>query len=190
MKKKPNLLAKILKQAKTPLHDAAAVNTTRWALYERLKATGLPVEIGTGGRTKFNRTKQGYPKAHWIDAACVGESGQHIIIPNGIVPLIAKATGHGNRQMCGTDRFGFPKRHRTNQKLHFGFQTGNIVKATIPTGKHKGIHTGKLLCRTTGNFDISTAKGRVQGIKHSHCTTIHHSDGYIYSKGEMHSSHI
>ncbi len=54
-------------QAKRPLHDAAAVNATRWALYERLKVTGLPVETGTGGRTKWN-----LPKTHWLDAACVG----------------------------------------------------------------------------------------------------------------------
>jgi 5-methylcytosine-specific restriction endonuclease McrA len=49
-------------QAKQPLHDAAAVNTTRWALYERLKATGLPVETGTGGRTKWNRLVRNLPK--------------------------------------------------------------------------------------------------------------------------------
>jgi 5-methylcytosine-specific restriction endonuclease McrA len=36
-------------QAKRPLKDAAAVNATRWALYRRLQATGLPVEVGTGG---------------------------------------------------------------------------------------------------------------------------------------------
>jgi len=190
LKNKPDLLAKILKQAKTPLHDAAAVNTTRWALYKRLKATGLPVETGTGGHTKFNRIKQEYPKAHWIDAACVGKSGEHIIIPKGMTPLIAKATGHGNRQMCGTDKYGFPKGHRTNQKTHFGFQTGNIVKATIPTGKHKGIHTGKISCRATGYFDISTTENRIQGIKHNHCTIIHHPDGYNYSKRETHSSHL
>jgi hypothetical protein len=35
-------------QAKRPRHDAAAVNATRWALSRRLKATGLPVETGTG----------------------------------------------------------------------------------------------------------------------------------------------
>jgi 5-methylcytosine-specific restriction endonuclease McrA len=37
---KPDLLAKLLAQAKAPLKDAAAVNTTRWALYDRLKALG------------------------------------------------------------------------------------------------------------------------------------------------------
>src|SRR5262249_3591039 len=38
-------------QAKQPLRDAAAVNATRWALYQRLVQTGLPLETGTGGRT-------------------------------------------------------------------------------------------------------------------------------------------
>src|SRR5215467_3596034 len=61
-------------QAKAPLKDAAAVNTTRWALLNRLKGAGLPIETGSGGLTKFNRTRRGLPKAHWIDAACVGEN--------------------------------------------------------------------------------------------------------------------
>src|SRR5262249_15858121 len=36
---------------KHPLRDAAAVNATRWARSRRLQATGLSVEVGTGGRT-------------------------------------------------------------------------------------------------------------------------------------------
>ena len=71
LRKKPDLLKQILAQVRVPLNDAAAVNSIRWALFERLKACGLPVEIGSGGRTKFNRTTRGLPKAHWIDAACV-----------------------------------------------------------------------------------------------------------------------
>ena len=73
-KRKPEVLAKVLKQAKAPLKDATAVNATRWELFRRLKATGLPIECGSGGRTKFNRTTQGLPKTHWLDAACVGAS--------------------------------------------------------------------------------------------------------------------
>lgn len=45
----PDLLQQILAQAKAPLKDAAAVNVTRWALYQRLQALGLPVECGSGG---------------------------------------------------------------------------------------------------------------------------------------------
>ena len=48
------------------------MNATRWALFRRLQATGLPVEVGTGGRTKWNRTTHQLPKTHWLDAACVG----------------------------------------------------------------------------------------------------------------------
>jgi len=39
-------------QARQPLKDAAAVTSTRWALYQALLALGLPLEAGTGGRTK------------------------------------------------------------------------------------------------------------------------------------------
>jgi 5-methylcytosine-specific restriction endonuclease McrA len=48
LKEQPQRLARVLAQAKAPLRDAAAVNATRWALYERLKAFGLPVECGSG----------------------------------------------------------------------------------------------------------------------------------------------
>jgi hypothetical protein len=50
-----------------PLHDAAAVNITRWALDHRLEATRVPVETGTGGRTKWSRTQRGLEKTHGSD---------------------------------------------------------------------------------------------------------------------------
>src|SRR6516162_10122300 len=43
-------------QARQPLRDAAEVTATRWALSRRLVAMGLPLETGTGGRTKWSRT--------------------------------------------------------------------------------------------------------------------------------------
>ncbi len=72
LKKKPELLKKILAQA--PLRDAAAINATKWELFRRLEALGLPIECGSGGLTKYNRTMRELPKTHWIDAACVGKS--------------------------------------------------------------------------------------------------------------------
>jgi 5-methylcytosine-specific restriction endonuclease McrA len=71
---KPDLLKRVLGQLKAPLKDAAAVNATRWALFNQLKATGLPVSTGSGGKTKFNRTRLNLPKTHYFDAACVGET--------------------------------------------------------------------------------------------------------------------
>jgi 5-methylcytosine-specific restriction endonuclease McrA len=57
---KPAVLARIKAQARAPLKDAAAINTTRWALYEALADTGLPVEASSGGRAKYNRSR--YPE--------------------------------------------------------------------------------------------------------------------------------
>ncbi len=79
--------------ANVPLRDAAAVNTTRWALYHRLQTVGVPVETGSGGRTQWNRTKRGLPKTHWVDAACVGARTPEVVTTKGIVPLVITAMG-------------------------------------------------------------------------------------------------
>jgi 5-methylcytosine-specific restriction endonuclease McrA len=179
LKKDPTRLEKILKQAKQPLADAAAVNTTRLALLNTLKATGLPVETGSGGLTKFNRHQQGLEKNHWLDAACVGISTPKLII-KGIKPLLISASGHGSRQSCRPDKFGFPSRYVPRNKLHFGFQTGDIVKAIVTKGKKVGKYLGRIATRSSGNFNISTAKGLIQGISHKYCKHIQKKDGYGY----------
>lgn len=87
LKKHPKRLQQIQAQAKAPLKDAAAVNATRWALFERLMAMGLPVEVGSGGLTKYNRSIRGLPKTHWLDAVCVGRSTPEQLQTSGVVPL-------------------------------------------------------------------------------------------------------
>lgn len=176
---KPELLNRILKQARSPLKDAAAVNSTRWALFNALKATKLPVTTGTGGQTKFNRTRLELPKSHWLDAACVGQVDSVEILTT--KPLLMAAKGHGTRQMCGTDKYGFPIRHRSRVQIHKGFQTGDIVAATVTTGKKIGSYVGRVLCRASGSFDIATKTGRVSGINHKYCKPIHKKDGYSYA---------
>ena len=180
LKKDPSKLEKILKQAKRPLADAAAVNTTRTALLEVLQATGLPVETGSGGLTKFNRSQQQLEKNHWIDAACVGKSTPILNI-KGVKPLLITANGHGSRQSCRTDKYGFPSRHVPREKIHFGFQTGDIAKAVVTAGKKIGTYVGKVAIRSTGSFNISTKNGLIQGISHKFCKRIHAKDGYSYA---------
>ena len=51
------------KLARAPLRDAAAVNASRWSLWREIKGLGQDVECGSGGRTKLNRTIQGYLKS-------------------------------------------------------------------------------------------------------------------------------
>lgn len=180
LKKDQSRLEKILKQAKKPLADAAAVNTTRWALFRVLKSTGLPVETGSGGLTKFNRSQQKLEKTHWLDAACVGKSTPLLNI-TGVSPLLITANGHGSRQSCRTDKFGFPNRHVPSKKIHFGFQTGDIVRAVVTTGKKIGNYVGKVAIRSSGSFNISTKNGLIQGISHKFCKRIHAKDGYSYA---------
>jgi hypothetical protein len=184
--KKPEVLVRILAQAKAPLRDAAAVNTSRWALYTRLKATGLPLETGSGGLTKYNRSRRGLPKSHWLDAANVGLSTPEVLEVSEVVPLVINARGHGSRQMCGTNASGFPIRHRGREKVHFGYQTGDLVRAVVPAGKKAGTHVGRVLVRASGSFDLRTQAGRITGISHRFCKPIHRKDGYAYGKGERH----
>ncbi len=177
-----NRLERVLKQIKAPLRDAAAVNATRNILFERLLELGLPVETGSGGRTKFNRSQQHYPKAHWIDAACVGESGERVQLNPALRPLQITASGHGRRQMQNMTKKGFPRgKAKSRQKIYFGFQTGDMVRAVVADGKHAGTYVGRVLCRKSGSFDIKTESGRLGGVPHRYCRPIHRSDGYCYA---------
>ncbi len=177
-------------KAKQPLKDTAVVNTTRWSVYRMLQQTGLWVEIGTGGRTKYNRIRQGYPKTHWIDAACVGESGHEVRLSADVVPLQIRAMGRGSRQMCRMDRFGFPRTSAKSSKRVLGFQTGDMVRAVVPSGKKAGTHIGRVAVRSSGGFNVTTAAGTVQGISAKYCMLLHRSDGYNYinKKGDAASS--
>jgi 5-methylcytosine-specific restriction endonuclease McrA len=170
----------LMAQAKQPLKDAAAVNSVRWALYRSLSALGLPVEVGTGGRTKWNRTRLGITKSHWADAACVGASTPDQLDTSVGAVLLIAAKGHGTRQMCRTDRYGFPSRHVPRQKRWFGFKTGDLVKAVVPSGKYVGTHVGRVAIRTSGSFNITTTHG-IQRSGYRHCRLVQHADGYAYA---------
>jgi 5-methylcytosine-specific restriction endonuclease McrA len=187
LSEQPELLRKIQSQLKAPLKDAAAVNATRWALFNRLKLTGLSVSTGSGGLTKFNRKRLNLPKTHWLDAACVGKvEALEILIDK---PLQIKSQGHGTRQMCRTDKFGFPSRYVPKNKFVFGFQTGDIVKLNLLKDKIKktgelilkaGEYIGRIAVRSSGSFNISTSIGLVQAVNYKSCQTVHHKDGYSY----------
>lgn len=174
LKKKPDVLKRIQAQAKKPLKDVAAVNSTRWALFERLKATGLSVERGSGGLTKFNRTTRELPKAHWLDASCVGKSTPDVLVVKGIIPLLITATGHGRRQMCVSDPFGFPGKPKERHRTFLGYRTGDIAKATNP----KGVIEGRIAIRHRPSFRI----GKID-IHPKYLRRVHKADGYSYEKG-------
>jgi 5-methylcytosine-specific restriction endonuclease McrA len=173
-------LARITAQARRPLKDATAVNTTRWALVKALRGTGLPVETASGGRTKNNRSQLGIPKTHALDAVCVGEVSA--VVAWRMPTLQVKCTGRGSYQRTRLDRYGFPRGYLMRTRRVHGFQTGDLVRADVPTGKKAGIHVGRVAVRVTGSFNIQGAGEVVQGIAHRHCRLVQRSDGYGYSR--------
>lgn len=172
-------LHQILAQAQRPLKDAAAVNVTRWALFNRLNATGLPVTTGSGGQTRYNRTRLGIPKSHALDAVCVGKVSD---VANWQKPTLQiKATGRGSYQRTRLDKYGFPRGYLTRQKRIQGFQTGDRIKAEVPNGKKAGVYTGRVAVRASGSFNVQTGQNIIQGISHRYCKIIQRADGYAYS---------
>lgn len=169
---------KVQAQARRSLRDAAAVNSTRWALWRALQDKGLPLEAGTGGRTKFNRTRLGLPKRHWTDAACIGVSGAEVYVPPDLQPLVIRARGHGKRQRCGVNRFGFPIRYAQRAKRYMGFQTGDLVRAVVPKGKYRGTYSGRISIRHRPSFRLCGFY-----VHPKYLTIIQRADGYEYEIG-------
>lgn len=179
----PDRLAKIVRQLRTPLRDAAAMNATRSQLTEKLSDLGRPVHAWSGGRTKWNRSGMGLPKTHTLDALSVGrldhESGDAIVRYPGRV-VVVKATGRGSYARTTPDRFGFPRLRRSRTKQYFGYATGDLVRAKLPTGNWAGTWTGRISVRANGQHSLTTSAGRFN-VRHRNLRLMQRGDGYGYS---------
>lgn len=176
--KEPQRLTSILAQAKRPLKDAAAVNATRWALARALQNTGLPVELASGGRTKYNRVRLGLKKTHALDAVCVGHLAE---VRQWQRPtLTIQCTGRGSYQRTRLDKYGFPRGYLMRTKRVKDFGTGDMVKACVTSGKKVGEYRGRVAVRASGSFNIRTSTELVQGISYKHCQLVQRADGYGY----------
>ena len=134
------------------MKDAAAVNSTRWALFNTLKSIGLPIATGSGGLTKFNRTRLNLPKAHWIDAACVGKVEKLELLTT--TPLIVKSTGIGTRRLCRINKHGFPC-SEPRKKYKHGWNTGDIAVG-------KGV-AGRVVVQSATRLEIRVNNSRIGG---------------------------
>lgn len=179
LKNKPDVLSRVLKQAETPLKDAAAVNITRNRIVQ-VMASHKPITTATGAQTKMNRVKLGLPKDHCIDAACVGNTPNLIVLSDR--PLKVKAVGTGGRQRCQTDKYGYPVKHRPLRPIH-GYQSGDLVVVENPKGKNKGRHVGKLYPYSGDDMrgEIIVGKKRMGISLNNIVSVIHRKDGYTYA---------
>jgi 5-methylcytosine-specific restriction endonuclease McrA len=181
---KPALLMKLQSQAQVSLRDVAAINSTRFVLLERLKARGLPVEVSSGGETKFNRNQQQIPKSHWLNAVCIGPNTPENLKWDQVQPLAIKAMGHGKRQMVNVDAFGFPRGKPKGTPVH-PFRTGDVVRAAIPKGKYVGEYEERISSIKTSETRVGIPNKKGQGtiyLQTKYITTkIFSSDGFDYN---------
>jgi hypothetical protein len=176
----PERLARIKAEAKLPLRDAAAMNATRWQLWRSAAGLGPPVHAWSGGLTKFNRGAHDLAKSHTLDALAVGELPDRTrIVRHPAQVLTARATGRGSYARTRTDAYGFPRLHLTRRKRHYGFTTGDLVRAVIPRGKYAGTHTGRVAVRANGCHSIPVPGGHA-GTSHKNLRLLQRADGYAY----------
>ncbi len=152
---RPGVLARIQAQRKAPLKDAAVVNSTRWAMYERLKTLGLPLETGSGGLTKWNRQNRNLSKAHWVDATRCGASTPAHVGLQHVCPWLVEAKGRQSRQKVNVDEFGFPCSKAKGPSHVQGFTTGDLVRAVVIKGKKVGTYAGRVAIKTDGYFKLT-----------------------------------
>jgi 5-methylcytosine-specific restriction endonuclease McrA len=178
LRDKPDVLGRVLAHARKPLDAAAAVNATRWALVDVLRSSVLPLELSSGGRTKLNRARLGVPKQHCLDAACVGAVE---VLDNWDVPVLCiGCMGRGRYQRTLLSAAGFPRGYLLRQKQVRGFQTGDMVKAVVTTGKKVGEYIDRVAIRASGSFNVQTGTSVVQGISWRQCHVLSRGDGYTY----------
>ena len=158
------------------------MNATRWRLYRELQATGLPVEVGTGGQTSYQRACRNLPKAHWIDASVVGASTPARLRLEQVRPWRIGATGHQSRQMCLMSKRGFPRTRAKQASRVKGFRTGDLVRAIVAKGTKTGSYRGRVAVRASGFFNITTARETVEGIHARWCHLLQQRDGYRYQQ--------
>jgi 5-methylcytosine-specific restriction endonuclease McrA len=175
----PDRLRHILAHTRKSFGAAAAVNSTRNAVFRQLReASALPVAGFSGGRTKFNRLHLSLPKTHALDAACVGEVSQ---LSDWNCPVLQiKATGRGSYQRTRVTKDGFPRGYLPRSKSVHGFHTGDLVKAIVPSGKKAGTYFGRVAVRSSGSFNIQTNVRTIQGVNYRFCRRLQAGDGYTY----------
>ena len=164
--------------------NAAIVQSARNYMVKEITKIVPDTTMHDAWITKYNRDQLGLSKQHYYDALSVGE------IPNNFdfytdKVLQISAKGRGKRQMCSMDRYGFPRTSPKGSKSVKGFQTGDMVKAIVPTGLKQGTYLGKVVVRSSGKFDIQTKTRTIQGIGFKYCHIIQRCDGYSYSYNEQ-----
>ena len=161
----------------------AWVTSSRKYLEDALFDMFTDVECSSGGKTKYNRTKVlGLPKDHHYDALCVGKVPENGFTDrtNGYV-LMIEAKGRGSRLRGNINSCGIiVTKYKNRAKTYRGFMSGDIVRADVPRGKHKGHHIGRITIRHSGNFGLIAQDEVRHDINCKYMSVVQKADGYAY----------
>jgi hypothetical protein len=100
---------------------------------------------------------------------------------NGWVP---QCFGQSTARQLGRGSHHLGSRKAKRSSHAFGFRTGDIIKAVVPSGKPQGTHVGKVAIKARGQFTITTRERAVPDVPHRYCRRVHQADEYTYQKGE------
>ena len=174
------VLARVRRELKTPLRDAAAVNATRWVLFNELKATGLPVETGSGALTKLNRHAFGVEKEHWLDALCVGRLNG-VVTRKGLNVLEIEMHGAGEPSTHAPHEVRLPARVPDAAEVRPRLRDRGHGGGERPQGK-EGRTVARPRCGPRlGLIQHSDAEGRHSRRRLEALPTDSHNDGYGYA---------
>ena len=162
--------------------DAAIVQSARNYMVKEITKLVPDTTTHDAWLTKYNRDELGLPKEHYYDALSVGNVQDYKFLTDKVLTLSAK--GRGSRQMCRMDKFGFPRTSAKGTKSVKGFQTGDIVKAVVPSGLKRGEYFGRVIIKSSGYFKINTKDALIESIGYKYCRIVQRNDGYSYNYKE------
>ena len=163
--------------------DATIVQSARNYMVKEITKVVPDTTTYDAWMTKYNRNQLGLSKQHYYDALSVGEIPTKFnFLTDKVLQISAK--GRGSRQMCRMDSYGFPRTSAKSSKSVKGFQTGDMVKAIVPSGSKAGEYLGKVAVRSSGYFNIQTKTQVIQNIGYKFCCLLQRNDGYSYNYKE------
>lgn len=162
-----------LKRSFASLRDAAAMNITRWSVYNRLKAElDVPVNLTYGYKTKYVRIHTGLKKSHAVDARCI--SGNAQAMPTDRIFILKQLRRH-NRKVMKSNllKRGRWKRNQAPRNIK-GFRLfDSVLYNNLPAYVH-----GR---RSSGFFVIKDAEGRTisDSVSYKRLKLIRHCNAHL-----------
>ena len=86
---------------------------------------------------------------------------------------------YGKRQRCYTNKYGFPIAHAPRAKKSYGFQTGDIAKASPPAQIKMPSRIGRVVIRYKRPMFMLNRRN----IHRKYLTLLQYADGYDYQQG-------